>query len=84
MFFTDHGEYLGDHRLIEKWTSGLPEDKIVSAMTEMVDLAPTILELSIKLPLTKLGIPSPFVEMVVAQLKVAPRWGIFKLSRANL
>ncbi|KAK7426882.1 hypothetical protein QQZ08_006628 [Neonectria magnoliae] len=25
MFFTDHGEYLGDHGLIEKWPSGLSE-----------------------------------------------------------
>ncbi|KAL4965077.1 alkaline-phosphatase-like protein [Aspergillus stella-maris] len=62
MFFTDHGEYLGDHGLIEKWPSGLsetlvrepliiggaglPEDKTVDAMTEMVDLVPTMLELS--------------------------------------
>ncbi|EEY17020.1 sulfatase [Verticillium alfalfae VaMs.102] len=62
MFFTDHGEYLGDHGLIEKWPSGLsetlvrepliiggaglPEGKSVAAMTEMVDLVPTILEMS--------------------------------------
>ncbi|KAL4945412.1 hypothetical protein BDV06DRAFT_231016 [Aspergillus oleicola] len=62
MFFTNHGEYLGDHGLIEKWPSGLsealvrepliiggaglPEDRTVNAMTEMVDLVPTILELS--------------------------------------
>ncbi|KAL2839947.1 alkaline-phosphatase-like protein [Aspergillus pseudoustus] len=62
MFFTDHGEYLGDHGLIEKWPSGLsetlvrepliiggarlPEGKTVSAMAEMVDLVPTILEIS--------------------------------------
>lgn len=61
MFFTDHGEYLGDHGLIEKWPSGLsntlvqepliiagaglPEGRKVSAMTEMVDLIPTIFEL---------------------------------------
>ncbi|KAI1641037.1 sulfatase [Biscogniauxia mediterranea] len=25
LFFTDHGEYLGDHGLIEKWPSGLSE-----------------------------------------------------------
>ena len=62
MFFTDHGEYLGDHGLIEKWPSGLsdslvhepliiggaglPDGRVVSAMTEMVDLLPTMLELS--------------------------------------
>lgn len=62
MFFTDHGEYLGDHGLIEKWPSGLsetlvrepliiggagiPEGKTVNPMTEMVDLVPTMLELS--------------------------------------
>lgn len=62
MFFTDHGEYLGDYGLIEKWPSGLsdsltheplivggaglPEDKTIDAMTEMVDLVPTMLEFS--------------------------------------
>jgi arylsulfatase A-like enzyme len=62
MFYTDHGEYLGDHGLIEKWPSGLsetlvhepliiggaglPEGKRISAMTEMVDLVPTMLEFS--------------------------------------
>jgi arylsulfatase A-like enzyme len=62
MFFTDHGEYLGDHGLIEKWPSGLssslvqepliiggaglPRGKTVDALTEMVDLVPTVLELS--------------------------------------
>lgn len=62
MFFTDHGEYLGDHGLIEKWPSGLsetlvheplivggaglPEGKKINAMTEMVDLVPTMLEIS--------------------------------------
>ncbi|KAL4798607.1 alkaline-phosphatase-like protein [Aspergillus venezuelensis] len=62
MFFTDHGEYLGDHGLIEKWPSGLsetlvrepliigdaglPEGRTVDAMTEMVDFVPTMLELS--------------------------------------
>ncbi|KAL8375647.1 hypothetical protein RB595_006975 [Gaeumannomyces hyphopodioides] len=62
MFFTDHGEYLGDHGLIEKWPSGLseplvrepllvggaglPQGKTVDAMAEMVDLVPTVLELS--------------------------------------
>lgn len=62
MFFTDHGEYLGDHGLIEKWHAGLsetlvhqpliiggaglPQGKTVSAMTEMVDLLPTMFEMS--------------------------------------
>ncbi|KAK7214284.1 hypothetical protein V2G26_021462 [Clonostachys chloroleuca] len=62
MFFTDHGEYLGDHGMIEKWPSGLgetivhepliiggaglPEGNTISAMTEMVDLVPTVFELS--------------------------------------
>lgn len=62
MFFTDHGEYLGDHGLIEKWPSGLsetlvhepliiggaglPEGHSVTAMTEMLDLVPTIFEIS--------------------------------------
>ncbi|KAH8894543.1 alkaline phosphatase-like protein [Thozetella sp. PMI_491] len=61
MFFTDHGEYLGDHGLIEKWPSGLseplvkeplviggggiPEGVVVDEMTEMVDLLPTVFEL---------------------------------------
>lgn len=62
MFFTDHGEYLGDHGLIEKWPSGLsetlvrepliiggaglPEGQVITPMTEMVDLVPTMLEMS--------------------------------------
>ncbi|CAH0043825.1 unnamed protein product [Clonostachys solani] len=62
MFFTDHGEYLGDHGMIEKWPSGLgetivhepliiggaglPEGNTISAMAEMVDLVPTVFELS--------------------------------------
>ncbi len=61
MFFTDHGEYLGDHGLIEKWPSGLseclvrepliigggglPSGATSDAMTEMVDLVPTVLQL---------------------------------------
>ncbi|KAJ5100479.1 hypothetical protein N7456_006531 [Penicillium angulare] len=61
MFFTDHGEYLGDHGLIEKWPSGLSEtlvrEPLVIAggdiptglvrndMAEMVDLIPTIFQL---------------------------------------
>ncbi|KAL4982909.1 alkaline-phosphatase-like protein [Aspergillus falconensis] len=62
MFFTDHGEYLGDYGLVEKWESGLsetlvresliiggaglPEGKTINAMAEMVDLVPTMLEIS--------------------------------------
>lgn len=62
MFFTDHGEYLGDHGLIEKWPSGLsdslvhepliiaggglPEGVVYDEMTEMVDLTPTIFQMA--------------------------------------
>ncbi|KAK7949358.1 uncharacterized protein PG986_010244 [Apiospora aurea] len=58
MFFTDHGEYLGDHGLIEKWPSGLsdvlvhepliiagaslPAGQTSAVMSEMVDLIPTV------------------------------------------
>ncbi|KAE8356934.1 alkaline-phosphatase-like protein [Aspergillus coremiiformis] len=68
MFFTDHGEYLGDHGLIEKWPSGLSESlvhepliiaggglpcgQVYTGMAEMVDLVPTVLELC--------GIPEQF------------------------
>lgn len=61
-FFTDHGEYLGDYRLIEKWPSGqddcllrnplliaAPEGRggaTCAALVEMVDLMPTLLELA--------------------------------------
>jgi arylsulfatase A-like enzyme len=61
-FFTDHGEYLGDHGLVEKWPSGLhdcllrnplvvagpgvAEDRRYDGMTEMVDLLPTMLEIA--------------------------------------
>ncbi|OJJ39795.1 hypothetical protein ASPWEDRAFT_395182 [Aspergillus wentii DTO 134E9] len=67
-FFTDHGEYLGDHGLIEKWPAGLsdslvhepliiaggglPEGQLYNGMAEMVDLVPTILDLC--------GIPEHF------------------------
>lgn len=60
IFCTDHGEYLGDHGLIEKWPSGvseqlvheplivsglnLPKGKTVDSLCEMVDLAPTLFE----------------------------------------
>jgi len=58
-FFTDHGEYLGDFGMVEKWPSGL-EDCLVrnplivhdpnarsgttTSMVEMVDLAATVLD----------------------------------------
>lgn len=61
-FFSDHGEYLGDYGLIEKWTSGLhecllrtplllagpgvPEGERRHALVEMVDLVPTVAELA--------------------------------------
>ena len=61
MFFTDHGEYLGDHGMIEKWPSGLsevlvrepliiggaglPQGKTRDTMAEMVDLLPTVFQL---------------------------------------
>ncbi len=61
-FFTDHGEYLGDFGLIEKWPSGQHEcllhNPLVIAtpdgvegghaegFVELVDLVPTVLELA--------------------------------------
>lgn len=61
MMFTDHGEYLGDGNMIEKWPSGLnevltrdpliivgpdlPAGQVNNAMCEMVDLVPTVFEL---------------------------------------
>lgn len=61
MFFTDHGEFLGDYGLVEKWPSGvsenlvheplvvggagLPQDKTYPEMSEMIDLVPTLLQL---------------------------------------
>jgi len=60
LFFTDHGEYLGDYGLIEKWPAGMEDcllrnPLIVSppgggkagtcaGMVELVDLLPTCLE----------------------------------------
>ncbi|KAF6845432.1 sulfatase [Colletotrichum musicola] len=62
LFFTDHGEYLGDHGMIEKWPSGLsdsltheplivggaglPKGVVYGEMAEMVDLVPTVLQLA--------------------------------------
>jgi arylsulfatase A-like enzyme len=59
-FFTDHGEYLGDHGMIEKWPSGLsdsltheplivagcglPGEVVYDEMVEMVDLMPTMFQ----------------------------------------
>ncbi|MFT4714225.1 MAG: arylsulfatase A-like enzyme [Candidatus Azotimanducaceae bacterium] len=59
-FFTDHGEYLGDFGLVEKWPSGLDrcllqnplivagpgvqENATASSFVEMVDILPTVLE----------------------------------------
>ncbi len=62
LFFADHGEYLGDYGLIEKWPSamhdcitrdplvigggGLPGGGTCSAMVELIDVLPTVLELA--------------------------------------
>ena len=61
-FFSDHGDYVGDYGLTEKWPSGLEDcltrvplavripglgpQSITDALTETVDLTPTILELA--------------------------------------
>ncbi len=61
-FFTDHGEYLGDHGLVEKWPSGqhdcllrnplivagpgVAEGGVCTAMVELVDLLPTMTEVA--------------------------------------
>jgi arylsulfatase A-like enzyme len=61
-YFTDHGEYLGDYGLVEKWPSGLddcllrnplvlhapgmPAGQRCDALVELVDLLPTLLELA--------------------------------------
>ncbi|KAH8083734.1 putative arylsulfatase [Filobasidium floriforme] len=68
MMFTDHGEYLGDFGMIEKWPSGLsqqlvqepliivgpglPQGQVNESVCEMVDLLPTVFEL--------LGVPESF------------------------
>jgi arylsulfatase A-like enzyme len=62
VLFTDHGEYLGDFGLVEKWPSGLDdclvrsplviagpgvrEGEVCSGMVEMVDILPTLCELA--------------------------------------
>jgi arylsulfatase A-like enzyme len=62
IFLTDHGEYLGDHGLVEKRPSGLsdslthepliiggagiPAGKVSNVMCEMVDLVPTMFEMA--------------------------------------
>lgn len=61
-FFTDHGEYLGDYGLIEKWPSGLDDclvrnplviagpgvgqGQVCDGLVEMIDLLPTLCELA--------------------------------------
>ena len=61
-FFTDHGEYLGDYGLVEKWPAGLDgcllqnpivvhvpggaEGQVAQSFVEMVDLMPSVLELA--------------------------------------
>lgn len=61
-FFADHGEYLGDFGLIEKWPSamdrcitadplivsgpGIGRGQRCDAVTELVDVTPTVLELA--------------------------------------
>jgi arylsulfatase A-like enzyme len=62
LFFADHGEYLGDFGLVEKWPSGLDEclvrnplivagpgvasGQVADGFVEMVDILPTLLEVS--------------------------------------
>lgn len=61
-FFADHGEYLGDYGLIEKWPTaltanitrdplvlagpGVPEGAVVDDMVELIDVFPTLLDLA--------------------------------------
>ncbi len=61
-FFSDHGEYLGDYGLIEKWPSamsanitrdplvlagpGIPAGRVVHDMVEIIDVFPTLLDLA--------------------------------------
>ena len=62
VFLTDHGEYLGDFGLVEKWPSGLdpcilrnplimagadlPTGRVVERPVELVDVLPTVCELA--------------------------------------
>ena len=62
VFLTDHGEYLGDFGLVEKWPSGLdpcilrnplvmagaglPAGSVVDRPVELIDLLPTVCELA--------------------------------------
>lgn len=62
LFFTDHGEYMGDHGLVEKWPAGvsenlvhspflvsgpgIPRGGVIDSMAEMIDLGPTVFELA--------------------------------------
>lgn len=62
IFFSDHGDYTGDYGLVEKWWTGfqdclirvpliirvpgLPENKVIESLVEMLDLYPTVLELA--------------------------------------
>lgn len=61
-FFTDHGEYLGDYGLVEKWAAGQHdcllhdplivaapggrEGNVATSFVELVDLLPTVCELA--------------------------------------
>ncbi len=62
VFLTDHGEYLGDFGLVEKWPSGLdpcilrnplimagadlPAGRVVDRPVELIDLLPTVCDLA--------------------------------------
>ena len=62
IFTSDHGELLGDHQLVGKgcrfyeclvrvplicsWPSRIPEGRVCDALVELIDLAPTLLELA--------------------------------------
>jgi arylsulfatase A-like enzyme len=62
LFLTDHGEYLGDFGLVEKWPSGMDrcllqnpvifagpgiaENRVADSFAEMVDILPTLLEIA--------------------------------------
>ncbi|MBO6565694.1 MAG: sulfatase-like hydrolase/transferase [Pseudomonadales bacterium] len=62
LFFTDHGEYLGDFGLVEKWPAGLDRcllqnpliiagpgvsaGGVAETFTEMIDILPTLLDVA--------------------------------------